>query len=241
MYLRNCDEAIKFYDRSIAVAPDQVWGYGFKALAQWLGTADLPAARVSLEAAPGEREPWIDFLFFWQEFFERDYEAARERAASAGVEFFEDASHAVPAAALEAYAYLMMGEESKAQVLFNTARDLLERELSLRPDDSRIHSMLGIVYAVLGNKDDAVREATRAVEITPVSADAIRGSRFEEFLAWTHVLVGENDEAIDKIDYLLSIPSLASVAMIETDPRWDPLRDDPKFQAVLSKHSKASP
>jgi hypothetical protein len=50
--------------------------------------------------------------------------------------------------------------------------------------------------------------------------------------------VGEYDLAIDKLDYLLSIPSYISVPSIRLDPKWDPLRRHPKFQQLLEKYSQ---
>ncbi|MEJ2720336.1 MAG: tetratricopeptide repeat protein, partial [bacterium] len=238
LYLRRYDQAIGFYDRAIAVAPDQAWSYGFEALTHWLDNADLAAGRAALERAPGGREPWIDFLWFWQEWLERDYDAVLQRMATVSVELFQDPSYAMPVTALEGFAHLEKGDTAKARPSFEAARSILERELTARPDDSRVYSELGLVYAALGQEGDAVRAATRAVEITPVSVDAIRGPAYVEYLGWTYVLLGDNDDAIDKIDDVLSIPSLLSVAVIEIDPRWDPLRGDPKFQAVLEKHSR---
>jgi TolB-like protein/Tfp pilus assembly protein PilF len=239
LFMRDYDRAKEFYDRAIAVAPDQVWCYGFNAIVVWLDTGDLPESRAILESVPGGREPWIDFLFWWQEIFENDYEAAYNRAMTAGVEFYEDASHAIPTSATAAFACAMMGDEDRTRRLCDEARVVLERELAVRPGDARLHSALGPVYAYLGRSDDAVREAKRAVEITPVESDALRGAYFEHFLAWTYVLVGEYDEAIEKLDYVLSIPSLTCARTIKNDPRWEPLYDNPKFKAVLLKHSEA--
>jgi tetratricopeptide (TPR) repeat protein len=158
---------------------------------------------------------------------------------TAGVVFFEDASHSVPTAAAAGFARAMMGDEEESRELYEAAGAELESALVGRPQDARIYSALGVVYACLDRPEDALRSAKRAVEITPVTADALRGAEFETYLAWTYVLVGEYDEAIEKIDYVLSIPSLLCARTINNDPRWRPLRDNPKYTAVLLKHSKA--
>jgi serine/threonine-protein kinase len=49
-------------------------------------------------------------------------------------------------------------------------------------------------------------------------------------------MVGEYDAAIDQLDVLLSIPSLISVPLLRVDPTWDPLRDHPRFLALLDKY-----
>jgi Flp pilus assembly protein TadD len=130
-----------------------------------------------------------------------------------------------------------MGDSVRARPSFEEAREVLERERTIRPDDARIHSSLGVVYAVLGEKEAAVREAKRAVELTPISADALRGPTFVEWLAWSYVLMDDYDAAIKEIDYLLSVPALFSVPALRRDPRWDPLRDHPEFKRVLREYS----
>ena len=88
-----------------------------------------------------------------------------------------------------------------------------------------VHSLLGIAYAGLGRKEEAIREGKRAVELLPVSKDAIWGPGLIENLAFIYVLVGEQNAALDQIEYLLSIPSELSVPLLRIDPRWDPLRN----------------
>jgi non-specific serine/threonine protein kinase len=238
--LRRYDKALEYYDRSIVLAPDQVWSYGMKALAYWLRSGDLARARAALEEAPGEREPFVDYLWYWQEMMEENYEAALERVATAGVECFEMPGRLVPTSMAEGGVYHLMGDSLRAHASFDSARELLEPARINHPDDSRIHASLGVVYAALGRREAAVREAKRAMEITPVSADGLRGTIYIESLAWTYALIGEYEAALDQIDHLLSIPAWVSVTLLRKDARLGSLRGHPEFERVLQKHSKAS-
>ena len=102
--------------------------------------------------------------------------------------------------------------------------------------DHRVRSSLGIVYAGLGRKEAAVREGKLGVELFPVYKDAFIGSIREEDLAFIYTLVGEYDLALDKLKYLLSISSMTmSVPMLRLDPRWDPLREHPRYKDLLRK------
>jgi len=88
--------------------------------------------------------------------------------------------------------------------------------------------------AGLGRKADALREGARAVEILPVSRDAVDGPDLQEDYAYVEMLVGETEAAVRRLAYLLSIPSDVSVLLLRVDPLWDPLRGDPRFQRLVA-------
>ena len=54
-------------------------------------------------------------------------------------------------------------------------------------------------------------------------------------LAAVYTLVGEQGAAIDRLAYLLSIPSPWSAWDLRLDPRWDPLRDRPRFEKLVGE------
>ncbi len=105
------------------------------------------------------------------------------------------------------------------------------------PGDHRIRRALGIAYAGLGRKEDAIREGRRAVELCPVSKDALQGPGVVWNLAVIYTMVGEYDAALEEIEYLFSVPSYMSVPWLRLDPSWDPLRDHPRFEALLEKYA----
>jgi serine/threonine-protein kinase len=72
----------------------------------------------------------------------------------------------------------------------------------------------------------------------PVSKDALNSLDLLEALARIYIMVGEYEAALDEIEYLLSIPGWLTVSILRIDPRWDPLRDHPRFQALLEKYEK---
>jgi hypothetical protein len=75
-----------------------------------------------------------------------------------------------------------------------------------------------------------------AVDLMPMSKDAVLASNPLRGLAQIHTMVGDHDAAIDLLDYLLSIPSWVSVPSLRLNPTWGPLRDNPRFQALLEKY-----
>ena len=172
-----------------------------------------------------------------QELFERNYQATLDLLASTPVESFQSQFRFTPKAQIAGGVYLLMDEQERASASYDSARILLEKEVKERPEDHRTHSSLGIVYAGLGNKEEAIREGKFGVELMPVSKDAYIGLYRVEDLAYIYVLVGEYDLALDRLEYLLSIPCKLSVPLLRLDPKWDPLRDHPRFQELLEKYS----
>ena len=123
------------------------------------------------------------------------------------------------------------------QAAYDSARNILESKIQERPEDARFHSSLGIAYAGLGRKQDAIREGKLAVELLPVTKEAWKGLYRIEDLARIYVMVGEHDLAINKLEKLLSIPSELSIPLLQLDPAWNPLRDHPRFKKLIeSKH-----
>ena len=119
---------------------------------------------------------------------------------------------------------------------YDSARVVIESKLTTLPDDARLHSALGIVLAGLGKKDEAIREGIRATELLPITKEAWRGFLRELDLAKIYSMVGDYDLAIDKLEYLLSIPGELSVPYIKLDPVWQPLLKIPRFQKVLEQN-----
>ena len=115
---------------------------------------------------------------------------------------------------------------------YDSARALVESKIEERPEDSRLHSALGIAYAGLGRKEDAVREGNLAVELLPISKEAYRGAYRAIDLAQIYAMFGETDAAIDRLEHLLSIPGPLSVSLLRLDPIWDPLARSPPLSAA---------
>ncbi len=147
----------------------------------------------------------------------------------------------VPKAYLAGCTWLAQGEKEKAWTQFEAARPALEAEVSAHPYDSLRHARLGLLYAYTGRKAEAIREGERAVELTPVSRDAIDGCSWLGYLALIHARVGDNDQALALIQQLLREPGAvsplneASMTLWELRSRWqwDPLRQDPRFQKIV--------
>jgi TolB-like protein/Tfp pilus assembly protein PilF len=238
MILRKYPEAERYHDRAISLAPDVPAAYRYKAwlYLRWEGSTEK--ARAVLEDAVqniklAESAHIVNTLVNI-DVFDGNYQVALDRL-SLRSEDIDDQDYFIPNALRCALIYGYMDNKELAEKYYSEARSVLKSKIREWPEDERLHSSLGIAYAGLGpkHKRDAIREGKLAAELLPVSKDAWRGLYRVEALAKIYVMVGEFDEAIDQLEYLLSIPSELSIPLLRLDPAWDPLRDHPRFKKLV--------
>jgi tetratricopeptide (TPR) repeat protein len=147
----------------------------------------------------------------------------------------------VPKSYLKGCIALASGDTAHAAQLFELSRPVMEAEAVAHPESELRHARLGLLYAYMGRKPEAIREGTRAVELKPVAVDAYDGPEQLCNLALIYAWVGEHEEAISMIEKLLRTPGgvffyEASMSLSELRLRWqwDPLRQDPRFQKLLT-------
>ena len=134
------------------------------------------------------------------------------------------------------FAQQALNDSVGAQTAFLKAKDVASAQLKRSPDDARIHAQSAEVLARLGEKDAALLEAQRARELLPENKDAFGGPEITAAAAQVHAILGNNADAIKILEELLSRPSWITVESLKADPVWDPLRNDPGFQALLKKY-----
>jgi tetratricopeptide (TPR) repeat protein len=138
------------------------------------------------------------------------------------------------------FARKALHDEAGARAAFEKAKSAAAEQVNRTPDSEDAHIHLAKVLAQLGEKDAAVSEAQRATELLPESKDAFGGPEITASVAEVYTTLGENDRAIEILEGLLSRPSAITVEGLKINPLWDPLRSDPRFQAMLQKYgSKA--
>src|SRR4030095_923802 len=128
----------------------------------------------------------------------------------------------------------MRGDQRAAHDAFTKARAELEKMLRDQPDYAEAICALGVVDAALGNKEDAIREGRRAVELMPVSKNAIEGALLIKYLAAIYAWMGEKDRALKRLDKAVHLPGYLSYGQLRLDPIWDPLRGDPRFDKIVA-------
>lgn len=234
--VRDYARAEALYDRAIALSPDRSFSYFSKAglYLRWEGSTEKARAVLDQARTVGVAdEPHMVVARVRLEIFDRRYEDAIGLLSSAAPEVIASQLRFIPRAELYAQIYGLMQRRDLERAYYDSARTVVSRKLRLQPDDPRLYSALGIAYAGLGRKQEAIQEGRKAVELLPVSKEAERGYYREWDLARIYAMVGEYDAAVERLEYLLSIPGHLTPAWLRIDPTWDPLRGHPRFQRLL--------
>jgi tetratricopeptide (TPR) repeat protein len=175
-------------------------------------------------------------LRWYVDFLDRDYAAALEDLSHSEREYFESQGGVAPKTLLMGACFAGLGETDRARAAGDSASRDLEAWLRDRPDDPKLYQSLSLAHALRGQKEEAIRAAQRAVDLMPISNDAVDGPGFVRNLAAIYARFGEVDAAVEQFDRYLSVPAPESVRSILLDRLVDPVRDDPRFQALLEKY-----
>jgi TolB-like protein len=237
--MRNYPEAERYYERAISLAPDIPGRYSTKAMLyiRWEGNTEK--ARAVLDESPlnidSTENPLIN-TFITLDVYDGKYQEALDRLSSKP-EDIDGQNSFIPIALRYANIYRYMNKKELAQAYYDSARVILESKKMERPKNERLRSSLGITYAGLGRKQEAISEGKLGMELYPVSKHkAWVGLRRVEDMACIYVMVGEYDNAINQLEFLLSNPGTMTVHVLRLDPIWAPLRDHPRFQKLLDKY-----
>jgi len=234
--MRRYEDADNWFHRSLTIEPGNAaaqFGQAFNTF-QWKG--DINTTLAILEALPSSQT--VDYFIIWMLLFDRNYDEALKRINAFRDDSFEFLWYYFQKNLLRAEVYYFQKEYERQQVHADSARTALEEAVRAQPENPARHAALGLAYAYLNEREKALEEGGRAVELLPVTKDAFVGTGYLLNLTALYALVGEHESAIDQLDDLLSNPSEISVLSVRLNRAWDVLRDHPGFQQLLEKHSE---
>jgi serine/threonine-protein kinase len=238
---RRYADADRAFERAIVLSPQWDDPYGEKAWLQVQWHGDLDKAQAVLDEAGRIAGVTDDYGFLADcrlrvALARRDYQGALRQLESETRRAFDMQDQYSPVPLLRGQVQRLAGQDELARRSFEAARLELEQKLTQDPADARFHSALGIAYAGLGRRVEAVREAKLGCDLMPASKDAWRALYRPEDLALVYTMIGKPSEAIAQLDDLLARSGQFTANVLRLDPRWDPLRSDPRFQALLTKY-----
>jgi serine/threonine-protein kinase len=238
--LRRYKEMAATLDSALTIAPKDIPGRVRRAWVDLQWRADPKPLHTTIETILAEdpnatavlANQWLALALR-----ERDPDATERALAGmpAGGGGCYDENIPFPDGWCEGLAAWFRGDESAARAAFTSARKELEQTLRDQPDYAAALCALGVVDAALGNKEDAIREGRRAVELIPVSKSTIEGATLLKYLAVIYAWVGDNGDAIERVAEAAKLPgSYLSYGDLRLNPIWDPLRRDPRFEAIVA-------
>ena len=238
--MENYTEATRRYNQALAVNPGDVYTRERLALIPLCSRADslpLHALNVSLLAAePGAAEASAYFRLRCA-LAERDPAAAHAALATFPADGFQVTGFFVPPAWYAGLTARTFGDETGARADFLLARAKVEETLRVQPDFAAAWSVLGWIDAGLGRKEEAIREGQRACELGPSTKDAYASPDLVGNLAMIYAWTGEKDLALQNLTEVVharvGMSSDTRYGSLKLDPQWDPLRGDPRFEALV--------
>ncbi len=241
--LRNWGEAARAGERLSAIAPDSVSTRVQAAYVDFWARATTEKLKSVLSSIPPEVDPdGVVTAARWDAaLVDRNFAAADAALSQCRLEEISYLnSELTPKTFLLGILAMAKGDAAAAERYLNDSLGQFESAAREAPGNAERHANLGLLYAFLGRKEDAIKEGKRAVELKPESKDAFDGAIMNCFLALIYARVGEKDEALKLIERLLKTPGAVDSALYsitQSDLRarwiWDPLRRDPRFERLL--------
>ncbi len=232
---RRYREEAQIWDRVLAIVPGDPLTRITRALIPFHSNADLKPYLTTLEALFAEHvvansqidEPFITIC-------RRNPASAERSLKNFPADGEVNNGVLVPRSYWEGVVARLNGDEAKAQSAFGAARIEIANAVAKQPDFAGGLSLLGVIDAALGRKEDAIREGRRAYQLLPISRDAIDGVRCAINLAQIYAWTGEKDLAIEQIETIERVPNRLSYGLLKLHPFWDSLRGDPRFEKIVA-------
>ena len=235
--LHRYADAVGAYDRALSLAPDMHQAAYRRALAFILWQGRLDPMREMLNHLPEGAELGAGGSVAAQRaallLLERDAERLLQMAEVSGATDFVGHLFFLPSALYRGWAHQLRGDAASARLAFGAALTRLDAAVRDLPNDWRIHAARGLALAGAARKAEAAAEARWLQQCAVYRNDAHFGTVVAEFRAQILAQSGSADAALDEIERLVRGPSWLSVHTLRLDPRWDPIRAHPRFQALL--------
>ncbi|HEY3042238.1 MAG TPA: tetratricopeptide repeat protein [Pyrinomonadaceae bacterium] len=242
--LRQFSAALKLYDRALVILPNELYLMASKA-SIYQAEGNLQEAAKSLVQVNAQTNSGVAVrVKLTQLRLERNHTEAIQLVQARRARFYvapgiEKGTKQMGLALVQRVA----GDIAQAKASAEQARNTLEPIRREQPDNAFVAAALAVAYAMLDEKDSALKEAERAMTLVPSSKDRLSGPGFEENLALIEMIIGENSRAISTLTRLLQTPYGGwlyspvpiTPALLRLDPIWDPLRADPPFQKLCQE------
>jgi tetratricopeptide (TPR) repeat protein len=236
--LRRCSESDRVCQRALAVAPGN---YAMRLLIpinHFEERGDLGPLRTEILKIVGDNSGAADKIssdLFDYALLARDPEAMSRALAAIPPEGLRaEFDLFMPGEWYRALAASAFGDLDTARASFAAARARMEELLHSQPDYAMGWSVLGVIDANLGRKDEAVREGRKACDMLPLWADAWRGPSLIMNLTMIYETIGDSDRAIEQLRTAAEVQNGVHYGELKISPGWNALRTDSRFEKILA-------
>lgn len=234
---RRFRETAALLDRALVLAPNDL-ALGAQRAAvdlEWnANTKPLHDFVASVLATKPATIAVIADQWFYLALCERDFEATRDALRLLSADACQTEGVPFPRSWCAGVAARLGGDEELAGRKFREARAEVEKMVGQQPESGGAYCALGMIEAALGDATAAVRDGERAVQLLPVSKDAIHGSNLLAHLALIYAWTGRKDLALEKLAVVANIPGNITYGYLRLHPYFDSLRDDPRFAQITA-------
>jgi TolB-like protein/Tfp pilus assembly protein PilF len=239
--LRHFSDMARLLDRTLAVAPGDAATRLALALIDLESRADTQPAFNTGRGVVNEDPAAVEAIseqWFYIALCCRDAAEIAHALAHLSPEGIIPFNVKMPRSFCEGLAARAQGDQASAEKAFNAARVEMENLMREQPDYAEALCIIGMSDAALGRKEDALCEGRRAVELLPVTKDAMTGGELLRNLAIIYAWTGEKDLALKQLEDPLPLYGPISYGQLRLHPWWDPLRDDPRFDRIVEEAKK---
>src|SRR5258708_7753518 len=233
----------RILDRLIELDPDQPSHGLSKTDLAFAEKADVKAARADCEAVPPsvKDDPAVESYRVYYAICARDFAAAEEILTESPNEEINFYGALVPRQIWSLWLEFILGNHPTIEQ-FGAVRERLYQKVEADPTDPYLLAALAKADVALGHSKEAIQEGRRAMEMLPISEDAVKGPDIATNFAFVCAWANQLDLAFEQLKILVKIPAgRLNYGDLKTYPGWDPLRNDPRFEKLLAELAPQEP
>jgi serine/threonine-protein kinase len=242
--LRRYPEAKATLQRVLEITPEDVGAASSIPLVDLAWRADTKPLHQFIERLRNERpatladvaDNWFDCALA-----ERDWPAAEQALTALGNNpFWGDGATILSRQFAEGLLARAMHDEARVRKAFAAARLEQEEVVKKQNDYGPAICVLGLIDAALGNKEVALKEGRRAMELLPAEKDPFTAQSLVAYFALIAAWVGEKNLALQQLAAAAPTPGatlITSYGMLKLSPFWDPLRGDSRFEKIVASYA----
>jgi serine/threonine protein kinase/Flp pilus assembly protein TadD len=234
--LRRYRDAERILNQQIELAPTQPEFLIGKALYPFFAKADINHARAAFESLPSSMkdDPAVSEYRVYLATCARDFAAAEEVLNESPNKEIIFIGAFVPRRIVVLWLEFLQGNHPTMEQ-FGSAREELYRKVAADPTNPFLMTALAYSDLALGRKQESLQEGRHAMELRPISEDAFDGQAVATFVAEVFALADHPDIAFAQLEILVNMPGYIHYGDLKTNPAWDPLRKDPRFDKLLAE------